>query len=75
MDTFHQHKLIARKLYLTLFELSQREPDTTTWATLVENLLERCGFGNYWVTQQVGNEPYFLENSSSEYMIYIFKLG
>ena len=31
-----------------------------TWATLVRDLLNKIGLGNYWIAQHVQNENYFL---------------
>ena len=45
---------------LSLYRLSETHPHVTTWATLVRDMLNNCGFGNFWADQYVENEVKFM---------------
>ena len=48
------------KVYNQLYLLSLDEPDIKTWVTCVRDVLNKCGMGNYWLSQRVTNKDYFL---------------
>ena len=52
--------VFARKIYEELMHLSEMKPNVVTWVTLVKDLLNKCGMGNYWFEQFVGDERYFI---------------
>ena len=49
-----------KMIYNELLLLSVQDPSVTTWATLVKDMLQRSGFGHYWLQQRVQNEEKFL---------------
>ena len=52
--------LFPFSVYKRLLELSIDKPNCITWATLVKDVLNKCGLGYAWVDQCVNNETEFL---------------
>ena len=48
------------KVYTELVALCVQNPDCVTWASLVRDLLLKCGMGTYWIAQDVGSHKLFL---------------
>ena len=55
-------KLLICKIHKELYELTATQPYTVTWASLVRDTLDRCGMGNYWVSQKVADKRTFIKN-------------
>ena len=49
------------KIYQEQLRLCNLNPNLVTWASLVRDMLNKYGLGNYWVAQNVGDKKVFLE--------------
>ena len=50
----------VKMIYDKRFALTQSQPDKTTWATLVRDMLNTCGLGYVWMDQRVNDETQFI---------------
>ena len=48
------------RIYKELFQLTLSHPEAVTWASRVRDILNKCGMGNYWVTQRVADKTRFI---------------
>ena len=52
---------LVSKVYEEMFNLTLSNPEVVTWASLVRDMLNKYGLGNYWIDQKVYNKKCFLE--------------
>ena len=60
IDPLCPKPFFVRTIYNELFTMTTTNPGAVTWASLVKDLLNKCGLGMYWLSQCVGNVNVFL---------------
>ena len=61
-DNNADRSLVVR-VYKELCQLTLTHPEKVTWASRVRDVLNKCGMGNYWITQRVTDKQNFLASS------------